>query len=123
MKITVTHTKTYIVLYIQSIKVSFDYVPSHQSLLSPNRKFGIEVKDFGPSWRDGFAFNAMVHNMRPDLVDMNRLTENPNRVNLENAFSKAEEHLGIPRLLDAEGEQAAGDVMCVSAERRYQFCC
>lgn len=67
------------------------------------RRFGIEVKDFGPSWRDGYAFNAMVHNVRPDLIDMNRLSQNPNRVNLENAFDTAERHLGIPRLLDAEG--------------------
>jgi len=68
------------------------------------RRFGIEVKDFGPSWRDGYAFNAMIHNIRPGLVDMSQLPQNPNRINLENAFTQAEKHLGIPRLIDPEGE-------------------
>ena len=62
------------------------------------------MKDFGPSWRDGVAFNALIHGLRPELVDMSLLSENSSRTNLENAFSKAEEHLGIPRLLDVEGQ-------------------
>ena len=74
-------------------------------ILLLTRRFGIEVKDFGRSWRDGYAFNAMIHNIRPDLVDMGELPRNPNHVNLENAFSTAETHLGIPRLLDAEGRK------------------
>lgn len=68
------------------------------------RKYGIEVRDFGPSWRDGHAFNAMIHNIQPDLVDLSALPNNPNRVNLERAFSAAENTLGIPRLLDPEGK-------------------
>lgn len=67
------------------------------------RRFGIEVKDFGSSWRDGMAFNAMIHNIRPELVDMATLPSQPPRVNLEHAFNTAENHLGIPRLLDPEG--------------------
>jgi len=65
------------------------------------------VKDFGRSWRDGYAFNALNHRIRPELVDMSRLAQQPNRVNLENAFSTAETHLGIPRLLDPEGFRRA----------------
>jgi len=61
------------------------------------------VKDFGRSWRDGVAFNAMIYNLNPELVDLSELACNPARVNLENAFSTAETHLGIPRLLDPEG--------------------
>ena len=68
-----------------------------------SRTYGIDVKDFGPSWRDGHAFNAIIHNINPELVDMAQVPRNPNRVNLENAFSTAENHLGIPRLLDPEG--------------------
>ena len=67
------------------------------------RRYGIEIRDFGKSWRDGMAFNAIVHTIRPDLVDMDRVRKQSARVNLENAFSTAENHLGIARLLDPEG--------------------
>uniref|UniRef100_A0A3B4WAH5 Calponin-homology (CH) domain-containing protein n=1 Tax=Seriola lalandi dorsalis TaxID=1841481 RepID=A0A3B4WAH5_SERLL len=63
---------------------------------------GIEVKDFGPSWRDGVAFQSVVHAIRPDLVDMEAVRRRSNRENLEEAFSLAENELGIPRLLDPE---------------------
>ncbi|MED6258394.1 Nesprin-1, partial [Ataeniobius toweri] len=66
------------------------------------KHFGIEVKDFGPSWRDGIAFQAVVHAIRPDLVDMEVVRRRNNRENLEEAFSLAENELGIPRLLDPE---------------------
>lgn len=67
------------------------------------RRYGIEIKDFGKSWRDGVAFNAIVHTIRPDLVDMDQVKRQSARINLENAFSTAENHLGIARLLDPEG--------------------
>uniref|UniRef100_A0A3P8TBG0 Calponin-homology (CH) domain-containing protein n=1 Tax=Amphiprion percula TaxID=161767 RepID=A0A3P8TBG0_AMPPE len=63
---------------------------------------GIEVKDFGPSWRDGVAFQTVVHAIRPDLVDMEVVRRRSNRENLEDAFALAENELGIPRLLDPE---------------------
>ena len=68
-----------------------------------SRRYGIEIRDFGKSWRDGQAFNAIVHTIRPDLVDMEKVRKQTARVNLENAFSTAENHLGIARLLDPEG--------------------
>uniref|UniRef100_A0A668AGR2 Spectrin repeat containing, nuclear envelope 1b n=1 Tax=Myripristis murdjan TaxID=586833 RepID=A0A668AGR2_9TELE len=63
---------------------------------------GIEVKDFGPSWRSGVAFHSVVHAIRPDLVDMEVVRRRSNRENLEEAFALAENELGIPRLLDPE---------------------
>uniref|UniRef100_A0A672YML0 Calponin-homology (CH) domain-containing protein n=1 Tax=Sphaeramia orbicularis TaxID=375764 RepID=A0A672YML0_9TELE len=63
---------------------------------------GIEVKDFGPSWRSGVAFHSVVHAIRPDLVDMEVVRRRTNRENLEEAFALAENELGIPRLLDPE---------------------
>uniref|UniRef100_A0AAV2JAL2 Calponin-homology (CH) domain-containing protein n=1 Tax=Knipowitschia caucasica TaxID=637954 RepID=A0AAV2JAL2_KNICA len=63
---------------------------------------GIEVKDFGPSWRNGVAFESLVHAIRPDLVDMELVRRRGNRENLEEAFALAENELGIPRLLDPE---------------------
>uniref|UniRef100_A0A3B3USN7 Calponin-homology (CH) domain-containing protein n=1 Tax=Poecilia latipinna TaxID=48699 RepID=A0A3B3USN7_9TELE len=66
------------------------------------KDFGIEVKDFGSSWRSGVAFQAVVHAIRPDLVDMEVVRRRNNRENLEEAFALAENELGIPRLLDPE---------------------
>ncbi len=68
-----------------------------------SRRLGIEVKDFGPSWRSGVAFHSVIHAIRPDLVDMDIVRKRSNRENLEEAFSVAENELGIPCLLDPEG--------------------
>lgn len=63
----------------------------------------MEVKDFGPSWRTGLAFFAVVHALRPGLVDMERVCRRTNRQNLKEAFLLAEKELGIPQLLDPDG--------------------
>ncbi|KAG8539039.1 hypothetical protein GDO81_021566, partial [Engystomops pustulosus] len=65
-------------------------------------RLGIQIKDFGPSWRNGIAFHSMIYAIRPELVDMDKLKGRSNRENLEEAFSIAESELGIPRLLDPE---------------------
>ena len=67
------------------------------------RQVGIEIKDFGQSWRSGVAFHSIIHAIRPDLVDMEKVKGRSNRENLEEAFTLAETELGIPRLLDPEG--------------------
>uniref|UniRef100_A0A8C3G4V1 Calponin-homology (CH) domain-containing protein n=1 Tax=Cyclopterus lumpus TaxID=8103 RepID=A0A8C3G4V1_CYCLU len=66
------------------------------------KRLGIEVKDFGPSWRTGLAFFAVIHALRPNLVDMERIWRRPNRENLQEAFLLAETELGVPQLLDPE---------------------
>ncbi|KAK3516845.1 hypothetical protein QTP70_024902 [Hemibagrus guttatus] len=66
------------------------------------KRLGLDVRDFGPSWRSGVAFHAVIFSLRPQLVDMERVWNQPNRANLEEAFSLAERELGIPRLLDPE---------------------
>ncbi|XP_043917738.1 nesprin-1-like [Protopterus annectens] len=63
---------------------------------------GIEVRDFGPSWRSGIAFLSVIHAIRPDLIDLEKAKGRSNRENLEEAFAIAETQLGIPRLLDPE---------------------
>nr|CAH8876498.1 unnamed protein product [Trichobilharzia regenti] len=65
-------------------------------------KYDVEIRDFGPSWRDGIAFNAMVHNIDSSLVEMDKVKTRTPKENLEHAFTIAEKHLGIPRLLDPE---------------------
>ena len=73
------------------------------------------MKNFGHDWRDGYAFNAMIHNIQPELVNMESLHRNTNAVNLENAFKTAETHLGIPRLLDPEGKGQRRRVLRIMA--------
>ena len=68
---------------------------------------GLEVRDFTSSWRDGLAFSALIHSIRPDLVDLRRVERMDVRERLENAFLIAEQHLGVPRLIDAEGESSS----------------
>uniref|UniRef100_A0A8B9PVD4 Calponin-homology (CH) domain-containing protein n=1 Tax=Apteryx owenii TaxID=8824 RepID=A0A8B9PVD4_APTOW len=66
------------------------------------KQVGIEIKDFGQSWRSGIAFLSVIHAIRPDLVDMEKVKGRSNRENLEEAFTLAEVELGIPKLLDPE---------------------
>uniref|UniRef100_A0A3P9CPG9 Calponin-homology (CH) domain-containing protein n=1 Tax=Maylandia zebra TaxID=106582 RepID=A0A3P9CPG9_9CICH len=66
------------------------------------KSLSLEVRDFGPSWRTGLAFFAVINALRPNLVDMERVWGRPNRENLHEAFLLAETELGIPQLLEPE---------------------
>ncbi|OWA54580.1 Dystonin, partial [Hypsibius exemplaris] len=63
---------------------------------------GVACKDFSRSWRDGLAFNALLHRHRPHLIDFRAARQRSNRENLEIAFGIAEKEFGVTRLLDAE---------------------
>ncbi|CAF3804026.1 unnamed protein product [Adineta steineri] len=62
----------------------------------------LDIRDFTSSWRDGLAFNALIYAIRPELIDVYRVKRMDVRQRLENAFVVAEQHLGVPRLIDAE---------------------
>ncbi|XP_068947829.1 nesprin-2 [Petaurus breviceps papuanus] len=62
----------------------------------------VNVTDFKSSWRDGMAFLAVIHALKPDLIDMNSVKSRSSRENLKEAFRIAEHELNIPRLLDPE---------------------
>ena len=64
----------------------------------------VHVRDFHRSWRDGLAFNALIHSHAPSLVDFYALKQEEHIRNLDNAFSIAQRHIGVPRLLDPEGK-------------------
>ncbi|XP_072341625.1 spectrin beta chain, non-erythrocytic 1-like isoform X1 [Scyliorhinus torazame] len=62
----------------------------------------VNIRNFTSSWKDGMAFNALIHKHRPDLVDFNKLKQSNATHNLQQAFNIAEQQLGVTKLLDPE---------------------
>ncbi|KAJ6663653.1 hypothetical protein lerEdw1_009732 [Lerista edwardsae] len=62
----------------------------------------VNIQNFTTSWRDGLAFNALIHRHRPDIIDFRKLTKSNAAFNLQQAFNTAEQQLGLARLLDPE---------------------
>ncbi|XP_070577536.1 spectrin beta chain, non-erythrocytic 1-like isoform X2 [Ptychodera flava] len=62
----------------------------------------VNIRNFTTSWRDGLAFNALIHKHRPDLIEYNKLQKSNAVYNLNNAFNVAEHRLGLTKLLDPE---------------------
>ncbi|XP_035827842.1 spectrin beta chain isoform X4 [Aplysia californica] len=62
----------------------------------------VNVRNFTSSWRDGLAFNALIHKHRPDLIQYEKLQKSNAMHNLNNAFTTAEDKLGLTSLLDPE---------------------
>ncbi|KAJ0063351.1 hypothetical protein NL108_000299, partial [Boleophthalmus pectinirostris] len=62
----------------------------------------VNIQNFTTCWRDGLAFNALIHRHRPDLMDFHKLTRSNATHNLQQAFTIAEQHLGLTKLLDPE---------------------
>lgn len=71
-----------------------------------SRRFGIHVNDFGPSWRDGMAFLAIVSRLKASSIDLDAARDWSNKQRLDTAFNIAERELEIPKLIDAEGKSA-----------------
>jgi spectrin beta len=58
---------------VQGVKLEGDAKNAKDALLYWCQKVtkpyaDVNVKDFTKSWKDGMAFNAIIHNFRPDLV-------------------------------------------------------
>ncbi|XP_070782408.1 dystrophin [Enoplosus armatus] len=75
-------------------------------------QFGVEVHDFGKSWRSGLAFLAMIKSINPALVDLRECLSREPRENIRLAFMIAHHSLDIPPLLEPE------DVSCTSPDER-----
>ncbi|MGH0151910.1 UNVERIFIED_CONTAM: hypothetical protein FKN15_020717 [Acipenser sinensis] len=86
----------------------------------------VSIQNFTTSWRDGLAFNALIHKHRPDLIEFSKLTKSNATHNLQQAFNSAEQHLGLTKLLDPEGERrrsamanASTDLDNAEAQRQF----
>ena len=62
----------------------------------------VNIRNFTTSWRDGLAFNAIIHKHCPELIQYDKLSKSNAMFNLNNAFNVAETKLGLVKLLDAE---------------------
>ena len=60
------------------------------------------MRNFTTSWRDGLAFNAIIHKHRADLIQYEKLSKSNAMYNLNNAFDTADKEFGLVKLLDAE---------------------
>ena len=96
-------------LQISDIVVGQEDVSAKEALLRWARKTtdrypGVKVSDFTSSWRDGLAFNAIIHRNRPDLVEWKKLDRRQVRERIDIAFHVMEKEYGVTRLLDPEGK-------------------
>jgi len=62
---------------------------------------GVNVQDFSESFKDGLAFDALIHRHRPDLLNFDEMDASDPARNLDTAFDAAEK-LGVPKLLDTQ---------------------
>jgi len=61
---------------------------------------GVDVTDFKTSFKDGLAFCALVDRFADGILDYDGLSGDNSEENLELAFSKAAERMGVPQLLE-----------------------
>ncbi|XP_032442163.1 dystrophin isoform X1 [Xiphophorus hellerii] len=75
-------------------------------------KYGVDVDDFGASWRSGMAFLALIKSINPDLVNLRESLSKEPKENLRQAFMLAHQCLDVPPLLEPE------DVACASPDEQ-----
>ncbi|GMT26946.1 hypothetical protein PFISCL1PPCAC_18243, partial [Pristionchus fissidentatus] len=64
----------------------------------------VSVNNFSSSWRDGLAFNAILHRYRPKAINWDQISDPSvsNRERLANAFEVAKREFDVDKLLDPE---------------------
>ena len=94
---------------ISDIVVGQEDVSAKEALLrwaqkTTHRYPNVAVQDFTQSWRDGLAFNAIIHRNRSDLLDWRKVERMRVRERIDMAFHVMEREYGVTRLLDPEGK-------------------
>ncbi|XP_055010609.1 F-actin-monooxygenase mical2b isoform X5 [Boleophthalmus pectinirostris] len=56
---------------------------------------GVHITDLSSSWLSGMAFCALIHRVKPQLIDFNALNEEEPATNLQLAFDISEHEFGI----------------------------
>lgn len=62
----------------------------------------VNIVNMTTSWRNGLGFCAIIHHHCPHLIDWSSLEEDDVYRNNKLAFDMAEQHLGVPSLLDPQ---------------------
>jgi nesprin-1 len=88
--------------YMESVPQKTDGKKQLLSWVSKALPDDIKVKDFGPSWRDGYAFMGLINAIDDTLIDINQYRDASNKHRLHTSFNVAENELGIPKLLDPD---------------------
>ncbi|KJH51158.1 hypothetical protein DICVIV_02719 [Dictyocaulus viviparus] len=65
----------------------------------------VSVFDFTSSWRDGYAFNCLLHSFDDKLIDLSYVAKSTANERIEYAFSIAEKNFKVARLLTVKGEE------------------
>jgi len=61
---------------------------------------GVEIDSLTKSFYNGLAFNALIHKMRPKLVDYDALSPGNKEANLQQALELGEKYLNIEKFLE-----------------------
>uniref|UniRef100_A0A8C2H550 Molecule interacting with CasL protein 1 n=1 Tax=Cyprinus carpio TaxID=7962 RepID=A0A8C2H550_CYPCA len=70
----------------------------------------VKVKDLSESWRSGMALCALIHNFRPELIDMSCLDEYNITGNNKLAFDLMEKEFGITPVMRAREMTTCGKI-------------
>ncbi|XP_071801510.1 dystrophin-like isoform X3 [Asterias amurensis] len=62
----------------------------------------VDIRNFTTSWRDGLAFNALLHKFRPNLFDYDALLKLDPEARLDHAFRVAHEEFRVHKYLEPE---------------------
>uniref|UniRef100_A0A7E4VAI7 Glycine--tRNA ligase n=1 Tax=Panagrellus redivivus TaxID=6233 RepID=A0A7E4VAI7_PANRE len=94
---------------VSEVLAANDGLSAKDALLQWARKVtqgypGVAVNNFHNSWRDGLAFNAILHRYRPNLINWNQVSDKNTSAHerLRTAFDAADNEFGVSKLLDPE---------------------